>query len=141
MGDELAIPDGLIWQYQMIIRAGHLSHCWSIKGDRGGIHVNAWWSDFGGRSDHWIGGVEGHSPVPQEYSPDSPPSQEHCWLLEKPCWHDGSSLQFSEQIAPYLPHENRAMGWPEHRDVLAVMLSRYRSWLPELSTTPTQGSE
>lgn len=76
-----------------------------------------------------MGGIEGHSPTP--YSEGDKPSHEHCWLIDGPCWHEGSSLQFSEQIAPYLSAPGKAFTEYDHQEVLSVMLNRYRSWLPD----------
>ena len=98
----VTIPDGMIWQYEAVMRGGWMTHTWALKNDAGAIHIHAALSEF--RGEHsWIGGVEVHSPVPFEYS-SKEPNHEHCWLLGGPCWHDGTSLYFSENIAPMLPH-------------------------------------
>lgn len=128
VADEL--PEGLVWQYQIVTRGNRETHTWGLTGPRGGIHVNAWESTGGFRDERWYGGIEGHSPVRRDYDSEKP-SHEHCWLIEKPCWHDGSSLQFSEQIAPYLTPPGKPFTESDHIDVLYVMLSRYRQWLPE----------
>lgn len=126
------LPEGVAWVYQTTVRGGRLYHQWQLNGPRGGIHVDAWFtgrSDYTGRS--WIGGIEGHSPIPQsDYDEQKGEDHAHCWLIGGPCWHDGSSLQFSEEIAPYLPIEDRVMGEHQHAEVMRVMLSRYNSWLP-----------
>ena len=83
-------------------------HTWFIKGAGGGVHIWARQAKITNRPTEWIGGVECHwSECPSDYSgwfkPDAP-SQPDCWLLDGPCWHDGTSLYFSESIAPRLPH-------------------------------------
>jgi hypothetical protein len=91
------------------IGEGQDRHIWSVVGPKGAVHVWAranhdeWIAEFG---EHWIGGVERHSPVPV-YSFNDPDKPDHpdCFLLNGPCWHDGTSLYFSERIAPMLPPE------------------------------------
>lgn len=126
------VPEGLAWQYRVIIRGGRDHHTWALNGPRGGIHVDAWEDTGGWRDARWMGGIEGHSPTRREYDSEKP-SHEHCWLLGGPCWHEGSSLQFSEQIAPYLTEPGKPFTESDHIDVLHVMLSRYRQWLPEVA--------
>lgn len=132
--DALAemIPEGLVWQYQITLRdKRRANHIWLLKGPRGGIHVHAFWATLPGWPSEWSGGIEAHSPIPDPEYPQ-PASQEHCWVIGTPCWHDGSSLEFSEQIAPYLPYEGGSMDEGHHITVLQVMLSRYNIWLPAL---------
>lgn len=126
------LPEGMSWAYKEIISTGRLYHQWELTGERGGIHVSAWWSESTFCSDKWMGGIEGHSPIPQSEYDSGKPSQEHCWLIDKPCWHDGSSLQFREQIAPMLPHKDGTFGKHLHSAVLSVMLDRYAIWLPTI---------
>lgn len=76
-------------------------HIWSVSGPGGGIHV--WASHLDGDAafwgSNWIGGVEVHSRVPM-YEGQAP--HDECWLIGGKCFHDGSSLYFSENIAPML---------------------------------------
>lgn len=127
------VPEGIVWQYKVITREGHDNHTWCLNGPRGGIHVDAWETTGGWRDERWMGGIEAHAPIG-----DGKPSHEHCWLIGKPCWHDGSSLQFSEQIAPYLTPPGKPFTENDHLEVLHVMLSRYRQWLPELPAKTEQ---
>ena len=82
-------------------------HTWWIKGVGGGVHIWARRAPSEGWPTEWIGGVEvHHASCPESsgwFKPDEP-SQTACWLLEGPCWHDGTSLYFSERIAPYFRH-------------------------------------
>lgn len=84
-------------------------HTWWIKGERGGVHIWARQSKLNDWPTEWIGGVEVHHASPPDdsgwYKPDKP-SHTDCWLLDGPCWHDGTSLYFSERITPHFP-------WPD----------------------------
>ena len=71
----------------------------------------------------WIGGIECHAA-----SGEGDPSHEQCWVLGKSCWHDGSSLQFSEEIEQFLP-DSPDLTDSHHAMVLSVVRSRI-GWLP-----------
>jgi hypothetical protein len=127
----ISIPEGMIWQYQQTLRAGRLQHTWLLKGEHGGIHVDGWVSKaLDPYPAEWMGGIECHTPCEKDKA-----NHEHCWVLDGPCQHDGSSLRFSEQIAPYLPYPDKdgigCMDDHAHELVLSTMLNRYRTWLKE----------
>lgn len=61
---------------------------WLVVGEHGGIHVHCCSNDFSS------GGIEIHSNVPRHDGQS--PSECNCWLTGAPCFHDGSSLQWSE---------------------------------------------
>src|SRR5262245_5119155 len=71
-------------------------HIYSVVGKFAGLHF---WVEYIS-SRHLLGGVEIHYRQPPSYMLDDPPSNEHCWLLGGPCWHDGSSLRASEEFIP-----------------------------------------
>ena len=48
-----------------------------------------------------IGGVEIHSPKPLGNGDDND-GNDSCYVLDTPCWHDGSSLEYVEKFAPLL---------------------------------------
>jgi len=73
-------------------------HIWSVAGERGGIHVSIWATDI--RPSGYIGGIEIHWRNRPDWMDRSEPDHEHCWLLNGPCWHDGSSLQATEYWIP-----------------------------------------
>lgn len=105
-------------------------HMWTLKGLKGGIHIWArendckWQEKWGGR---YIGGVEYHSPVPvYEWQTADNPDHADCFLLGGPCWHDGSSLYFSERIEPML-RNGPPFSPPIHQFMNAVMFSFYQS--------------
>lgn len=127
----LTIPDGFVWKYEQCWQRGRIEHTWSIRGEAGGIHINARISPaFSTYPAEWMGGIEMHKPSTAESA-----HHQHCWLLGGPCEHDGSSLQFSEGIAPYLPYpdeqEPHKFGPGVHDLTLSIMLRRYRTWLVE----------
>lgn len=130
------LPEGMRWSYRVHCTGGSTrpEHIWTLANERGGIHVAAWQTDGRG-IDRWIGGIEVHSPVKMYEGGKDAPDHEHCWLLGKPCWHDGSSLQFSEEIAPVLPPQSDQMNESVHGYILSIMLSRHRTWLPTPAPT------
>ena len=78
-------------------------HVWTAVGASGGVHI--WATEksddmvrsFGGR---FYGGIECHWRKPRYDT--AGPDHDNCWLLNGPCWHDGSSLYFDENIEPML---------------------------------------
>lgn len=84
-------------------------HIWFIVGEKGGVHI--WATEkskelsdrFGGR---FYGGIECH--WRQAQHGEAEVSHDHCWLLKGPCYHDGSSLYFSDHIEPMLDRINGA---------------------------------
>lgn len=67
----------------------------AVVGERGGMHF--WFHEDSDGEKH--GGIEQHSRKPM-YDWDRAPSNDKCWLLDGPCWHDGSSLQAEEFWIP-----------------------------------------
>jgi len=82
-------------------------HTWWIEGPNGRVHVWARKAPLRGFPTEWVGGVEvhyAHCPDNSGWFNQKEPSQSDCWLLNAPCRHDGSSLHFSERIAPHMRH-------------------------------------
>ena len=79
-------------------------HIWSVVCGGGALHL--WINDMGEKFGHdhpgqrYHGGLEIHYRTPPGYMRHDAPSQDECWLLHAPCWHDGSSLQASETWIP-----------------------------------------
>lgn len=96
------VPEGTVWSYQQTLRGGRITHQWTLASKDGGIHIHGWRVDGDGWRE-WMGGVECHWPTAPEWGSPDKPSHDHCWLLGGPCWHDGTSLYFSERIADMLP--------------------------------------
>jgi hypothetical protein len=104
-------------------------HMWTAIGDKGAIHI--WAEPVPSEGWRWpeeyYGGVEKHSKTPVYDFNSDKPDHEECWLLKCPCWHDGSSLYFSERIEPLLRHVDTP--FPPHINeyMNAIMLDWYRS--------------
>lgn len=101
-------------------------HLWSVRGPGGGIHI---WANRRTEPCPWngalyVGGIEVHSPV-QMYDTQSP-TPEPCWLIGVPCYHDGSSLYFSENIARLLP-ENGLITEGLHEHIFSIAEDWYQS--------------
>ena len=132
--DEIGgIAEGLVRKYEMAVRGDRPEHIWALIGEAGAIHIWARLSEFDGRHE-WLGGIEVHSAAPFEYS-SAEPDHERCWLLDKPCWHDGTSLGFSERVAdalpaPYEPWKAHEMKPWHHGYVTGVLRSWMRSHFP-----------
>ena len=93
------MTDDLTFEYTSPITDGR--HTWSVVGPLGGVHI---WAQSA-NADHsdpdrerFCGGIEVPSRKPT-YEADTP-SHDECWLIGGPCWHDGSSLYFSERLEP-----------------------------------------
>ena len=98
-------------------------HMWTVVGDNGAVHV---WAEpsspvpFRDWPERFYGGIEIHSKTRLYDFGDGKPSHDECWLLKCPCWHDGSSLQFSEQVEPFGP--------AIHEFVNSILFDRYQSY-------------
>lgn len=102
------------------------THMWTAVGERGGVHIHATPSPLKFHDEEFYGGIEVHSRK-QVYVGDKEPSQAHCWLLDGPCWHDGSSLYFSENIEPMLRHKDGQFGDGIHEYMKTILAEWYRS--------------
>ena len=93
-------------------------HTWSVVGELMALHF--WVRDFGVDEIgcQYSGGLEVHYKSAPPYMKDDEPSNEHCWLLEGPCWHDGSSLVAEEKWIPMWLSD------PEDQDGILARLSR-----------------
>lgn len=136
MGEDISlapytvdVPEGMVWTYRTTIRGGYLTHMWSLANKDGGIHISANVTPFRGQRE-WMGGCETHYAKCPDYMDPDKPSHEHCWVLGAPCWHDGSSLYFSENVAPMLPSpwdtEPHHMATRHHKSVLSELRYLHR---------------
>lgn len=73
-------------------------------------------------------GLEIHYREAPDYMRGKAPSQERCWLLESPCWHDGSSLWAEDYWLPIWRHHKS-----NHREVLLRLSHEYGRRLAKLS--------
>lgn len=97
-------------------------HTWSLVGRHLGIHLHI--GDLSNRLSKdpdggLSGGIEFHFRAPPEHMGDEAPSQDHCWLLKAPCWHDGSSLQASEV---WIPQWLELRGVPDEHERMFELL-------------------
>lgn len=122
-------------KYEMTDNNGRKQHTWSSKDEKGGVHIWGRLSKLEGWPTEWIGGCESHSYSPPDYEPNSKPHNDPCWLLEAPCWHDGSSLMFTERVAGYLPHPEAEdaddMDERHHSMVESMVRGLHYSWFGE----------
>lgn len=99
-------------------------HFWTLTGPLGGVHI--WARPVLGAPEKYVGGVEVHYPHPvYPWDSEDKPHHENCWLLGGPCWHDGTSLYFSERIAPMLG--TAPFPYSTHEYLKAELLHWYRA--------------
>lgn len=106
------------------------THMWTGVGENGGIHI---WArpapELDGHyfSERYYGGIEVHRKITEvdEYRC----SHENCWLIGGPCYHDGSSLYFSERIEPMFRNEPLPFGDAVHNWMYAIIHNWYQSHL------------
>jgi len=133
------IPDRMVWTYRQTLRGGRVNHEWTLVSDIGGVHIHGFRCGYDDYQPEWLGGIEYHWATAPDYMDAEKPSHEHCWLLGKPCWHDGSSLQFSEQIAPWLPERDTLDDWM-HERITRELAYRYReTFSPSTGALPGGG--
>ena len=111
----MTAPRDFRCRYTYQIDYGHPRHIWVVIGAKGALHLHI--SDLrealtqsGGP--RYTGGIEMHYRQPPRYLAHTPPSQDQCWILHGPCWHDGSSLQAEERWIPLWlsnPHDHDGM--------------------------------
>lgn len=77
---------------------GSARHSWEIVGPKGGVHFHVSMTDGYGDT----AGLEFHFMAPPSGMENDAPSQLKCWLLNCPCWHDGTSLYASETLWPMI---------------------------------------
>lgn len=68
---------------------------WSLIGRHGGVHAHMRRYN---EEETPSGGIELHYRTPPDYMDDQAPTHQDCWLLNGPCWHDGSSLAIESYI-------------------------------------------
>lgn len=82
---------------------GSPHHVYTVIGALGAMHFHV--NDMGAeKEDPWMrygGGLECHYRSAPDYMAEQAPSQDKCWLLCCPCWHDGTSLYASETVIPF----------------------------------------
>lgn len=102
-------------RYEYHTDVGYPRHYWIVISRHGAVHFRV--TDLGEEwakthGDRYSGGLEFHYRSPPEYLKDNAPSQDKCWILKAPCWHDGTSLYASESLVPFWlmdPHNHKRM--------------------------------
>lgn len=91
-------------QFRMYWRFDRYAYSYEVVGAKGGVALNI--SSYGKEGDEhngWSAGIEYH----RRESPDgSAPDHDRCYLLNCPCWHDGSSLYAQETWLPRHLHSS-----------------------------------
>ena len=112
------------------------THRWCVVGEHGAVDV--WMTDNRGaypdQNPNYAvyGGVEMHSRT-KLYDQEKPNHKE-CWLLDGPCWHDGSSLQFQERfVYDNLEDTLDAVERESFDRFYELAEIRYRQWFQEAS--------
>jgi hypothetical protein len=84
---------------RIIRRFGEWEYSYELMGAKGGLQLHVSGPHVFDGGEHWSAGLELHGRAPL-YGNDAP-SHDNCWLLNCPCWHEGTSLHAQEH---YLPH-------------------------------------
>jgi len=107
-------------KYEYFRSFGAPTHRWSVVGPKGGLHLRI--TDYGERANRlgprYDSGLEVHWRTPLWSTRDEAPIADHCWLLQCPCWHDGSSLIATEKWIP------KWLADPHNHDAIFEELSR-----------------
>ena len=81
----------------------------------------------------WFGGIEVHWSNCPPWATDRGPDHEHCWVLDGPCWHDGSSLQAEEIWIPRWLYDPS-----DHEGILNLLWGRLMSQIEGDLATQTK---
>lgn len=100
-------------------------HHWHLRGPKGGISFSvSLWEGAGGAEKHAkFGGPSCGLEFHHGFDPTGGKEAAHharCWLLEGPCWHDGTSLYASETIWPIV----QSM-MPDHAAIFRLLEREY----------------
>jgi len=117
----------LVYNYIPASEDNRNTDMWTVVGDRGAVHIWVVENPDSSWGETHYGGIEVHSKKPM-YGCDRPPSHTDCWLLGGDCWHDGSSLYFSERICPMLRFGKDEITNEWHSAVHSYMESVLHSW-------------
>jgi hypothetical protein len=81
-------------------RIGQWEHRYEIIGAHGACHLSIQPYRLSDGPIEHSAGLEMHYRRPPKYMNDCAPSHAKCFLLEGPCWHDGTSLYAQEYFVP-----------------------------------------
>ena len=87
------------WRAQLRLSERFSKWDWSfeIVGAQGGVHLHISGPHVYDGRENWSAGLEFHSRTATD---DEPPSHARCWLLDAPCWHEGTSSYPQERYMP-----------------------------------------
>jgi hypothetical protein len=97
----LTLPTDLSRNYRYKLSLSLLGtwhHSYELIGAKGGLNLHVSGPHHYDNMDNWSAGLETHSRTPL-YG-DTAPSHDLCWLLQCPCWHDGTSMYAQEHYLP-----------------------------------------
>lgn len=119
-------------KYEYRNEFGNPKHVWTCIGRYGAMHFHVTdmgekWAQEHGRDERFSGGLEIHYRTPPDYMAEQAPSQDKCWLIGCPCWHDGTSLYAHETLIPMW----RAAP-DDHERMFRILIHEY-----EVRFTPT----
>ena len=93
------LPRRYRYQYRMDDYYGQWRYTYCLVGRWGAVHLHI--SEHGDQGAvQRSAGLETHYRQPPRHMDDRPPSQDECWLLRAPCWHDGTTLYAEESLLP-----------------------------------------
>lgn len=97
------------------------NHTWTCIGGVGAIHLHIRAYKRDAEIFDWTSGIEYHSRRPFKHAPHDAPNHADCWLLNEPCWHEGSSLYAQEVWFPRWKAEPHA-----HDQMFDALREEYR---------------
>lgn len=102
-------------------------HQWSFRGPQGGVsfHICQWEGEGAAEKTQKFGGPSAGLEFHHNFDPTGGKEAAHharCWLLEGPCWHNGTSLHATETLLPIIRYM-----MPDHSAIFHVLESEYES--------------
>lgn len=80
--------------YNMVWKFDRYAHRYTVLGSKGALSLHI--SSYGNNGEH-TAGLEYHHREPID---GRAPDYARCWLLQGPCWHEGTSLYAEERFLP-----------------------------------------
>ena len=94
------LPRTFRYQLRHNLFAGTWRVSYELVGEHGGAVLNVSGPHHYDGRNNWSAGLEFHWRLPPDYMRGQPPSDDKCYLLKCPCWHDGTSLYAQEHYLP-----------------------------------------
>lgn len=93
------LPRRYRYECRQTLQFGQWQHTFLVIGQYGAVHFHCYPYRNADGDEQWAAGLEFHWRSPPEYLA-GPPSYDRCWVLDAPCWHDGTSLYAQETLLP-----------------------------------------